>query len=266
MLPTVPSYDPWSWIVWGREVVDPHLLLHRRRAVVEAAAVVFTSVWGLFGGAGPTLWVITARTGGLLGLVAAYRLAGLCPGERSVAVVGPCRGGADRGGRDRPHPGLVLLHVPRHLGADADRLLAVGGRPPPRRARTRGVPLGVAASLIRPEAWPFIFLYAIWLWRREPRLRLLLAARLFSIPFLWFVPPWIGSGQPFLAARHAKDYNGHLGNHPFLEVLRRGVDLQVRRCSCSGSSASARRGGGVAIVFCLAWPRRRRGGGCWSSG
>ena len=44
---------------------------------------------------------------------------------------------------------------------------------------------------------------------------------------LWFVPPWIGSGQPFLAASHAKDYNGHLGAHPLLEVLRRGVDLQV---------------------------------------
>ena len=25
VLPTVPSYDPWSWVVWGREVFDPHL-------------------------------------------------------------------------------------------------------------------------------------------------------------------------------------------------------------------------------------------------
>ena len=25
VLPTVPSYDPWSWIVWGKEVFDPHL-------------------------------------------------------------------------------------------------------------------------------------------------------------------------------------------------------------------------------------------------
>ncbi|MFL5859290.1 MAG: hypothetical protein ACJ780_00690, partial [Solirubrobacteraceae bacterium] len=25
ILPTVPSYDPWSWIVWGREVTDPHM-------------------------------------------------------------------------------------------------------------------------------------------------------------------------------------------------------------------------------------------------
>jgi hypothetical protein len=30
-----------------------------------------------------------------------------------------------------------------------------------------------------------------------------------------------------LAASHAKSYNGHLGSNPFLEVLRRGADLQV---------------------------------------
>ena len=39
VLPTVPSYDPWAWIVWGREVVrSPSELRHRRRPVVEAAA------------------------------------------------------------------------------------------------------------------------------------------------------------------------------------------------------------------------------------
>jgi hypothetical protein len=48
-----------------------------------------------------------------------------------------------------------------------------------------------------------------------------------SIPLLWFVPTWIGSGQPFLAASHAKAYNGHLGRHPWLEALRRAGDLQV---------------------------------------
>jgi hypothetical protein len=25
VLPTVPSYDPWSWLVWGREIVNPPL-------------------------------------------------------------------------------------------------------------------------------------------------------------------------------------------------------------------------------------------------
>ena len=75
-LPTVPSYDPWSWIVWGREVVDPHLSFAVGGGPSwKPLPVVFTAVYGLFGGASPTLWVITARAGGLLAVVAAYRLA-----------------------------------------------------------------------------------------------------------------------------------------------------------------------------------------------
>jgi hypothetical protein len=55
----------------------------------------------------------------------------------------------------------------------------------------------------------------------------LVLAGLLAIPFFWFVPPWIASGQPFLAAIHAHEYNGHLGANPFLEVLRRGADVQI---------------------------------------
>ena len=92
--------------------------------------------------------------------------------------------------------------------------------------------LMVAAGLIRPEWWPFIGLYALWLWFRDPdfkswQLRLLLVAGLVALPFFWFVPPWIGSGSPFLAATHAADYNGHLGSDPFRAVVGRGRDLQV---------------------------------------
>src|SRR5436305_2986326 len=78
VLPTVPSYDPWSWVVWGREVSDPHLsFVVSGGPSWKPLPFLFTTVYGLFGGAAPTLWVITARAGGLLGLVAAYRLASL---------------------------------------------------------------------------------------------------------------------------------------------------------------------------------------------
>src|SRR6202011_1124079 len=64
ILPTVPSYDPWSWIVWGREVVDPHLSFAVGGGPSwKPLPVVFTTVFGLFGGGAPTLWVITARAG-----------------------------------------------------------------------------------------------------------------------------------------------------------------------------------------------------------
>jgi hypothetical protein len=53
------------------------------------------------------------------------------------------------------------------------------------------------------------------------------AAGVLAVPFFWFVPPWVGSGQPFLAAIHAQEYNGHLGSNVFLTVVGRGVNLQV---------------------------------------
>jgi hypothetical protein len=229
ILPTVPSYDPWSWIVWGREVTDPHLsFLVSGGPSWKPLPFVFTTVWGLFGGAAPTLWVITARAGGLLGLVFAWRLASRLLGggwagalAGLLAVVGVVltqdwlyywlRGTSE----------VVLIAC--SLGA-VDRLLA--GR------RGQAFALAVAASLIRPEWWPFVILYAAWLWFRDPQWRGLLPRAvlllgLLLIPFLWFVPPWIGSGQPLLAATHAAEYNGHLGPDKLRTVIGRAIDLQV---------------------------------------
>ena len=229
ILPTVPSYDPWSWIVWGREVTDPHLsFLVSGGPSWKPLPFVFTTVWGLFGSAAPTLWVITARAGGLLGLVFAWRLASRLLGggwagalAGLLAVVGVVltqdwlyywlRGTSE----------VVLIAC--SLGA-VDRLLA--GR------RGQAFALAVGASLIRPEWWPFVILYAAWLWFRDPQWRgpkprAVLLTGLLLIPFLWFVPPWIGSGQPLLAATHAAEYNGHLGPDKLRAVIGRAVDLQV---------------------------------------
>jgi len=46
------------------------------------------------------------------------------------------------------------------------------------------------------------------------------------MPFMWFAPPGITTGKWFSAATQAADYNGNLGAHPIIEVLRRGVDDQ----------------------------------------
>jgi hypothetical protein len=224
VLPTVPSYDPWSWVVWGREVFDPHLSFFVGGGPSwKPLPVVFTAVFGLFGGAAPTLWVIAARTGGLLGVVAAYRLASRLTGERHWSIVAGLIAAAGvvltqdwayymfRGTSEPMLIGTSLWAIDRHL----DRRYA------------SAFVLGVATALLRPEAWPLLGVYAIWLWIREPRLRVLIVAGLVAVPVGWFVPPWISTGQPLLAASHAHEYNGHLGSDPFGEVLRRGADLQV---------------------------------------
>ena len=46
---------------------------------------------------------------------------------------------------------------------------AGGGRPPPRRAAPATPSCsGIGAALLRPEAWPFLGLYGLWLFWRDP--------------------------------------------------------------------------------------------------
>jgi hypothetical protein len=246
LLPTVPSYDPWAWIVWGREVVDPHLSFATGGGPSwKPLPVIFTTVFGLFGGAAPTLWVITARIGGLLALVAAWRLASRLARPLDSRLAAAIAGVVAVLGvmltqdyfyymfRGTSEPMLIAATL-----WSVERLLA--GR------HGQAFTVGVAASLIRPEAWPFLGIYAIWIWRTQPQLRILIVAGLAAIPLFWFVPPWIGSGQPFLAASHAKAYNGHLGAHPSLEALRRSLDLQVVPVLI-----------GAVVAVVLAWWRDR---------
>ncbi|MGI8902622.1 MAG: hypothetical protein ACR2IP_02965 [Solirubrobacteraceae bacterium] len=252
LLPTVPSYDPWAWIVWGREVFDPHLGFATGGGPSwKPLPVIFTAVLGLFGGAAPTLWVITARAGGLLALAAAWRLGSRLARGPDLGAGGEGAVGLSVSGGQVPaaRPSVARLAGPiaglvavlgvlltqdysyyMFRGASEPMLIAtvlwaidrlLDGR------HAQAFVLAVGAGLIRPEAWPFLGLYALWLWFSEPRLRVLVLAGLAAIPLFWFVPTWIGSGQPFLAASHAKAYNGHLGGHPALEALRRSADLQV---------------------------------------
>lgn len=233
VLPTVPSYDPWSWIVWGREVTDPHLsFIVNGGPSWKPLPMIFTTIYGLFGGAAPTLWVITARIGGLLGLWGAWRLTNRLVGG---GWLGACAGvlaaaGIVLTGLHDQDWYYYFLHGTSEvvlIGATVwavDRLL--DGH------HTQAYLLACAAGLIRPEWWPFIGLYAIWLWFREPAfrtpwMRLLLVAGLVAQPFGWFVPPWITTGQPFLAAQHAADYNGHLGSDVLRSIVTRGIRDQV---------------------------------------
>jgi hypothetical protein len=247
VLPTVPSYDPWSWISWGREVVDPHLgFAIAGGPSWKPLPWFFTTVYALFGSAAPTLWVITARAGGLLGLVAAYRLA--------ARVIGAPRWAAVTAGL-LAAAGVVVTQewfYEMFRGTSEPMLIACALWAIDRHLERRygwAFVLGLATGLIRPEAWPLIIAYAVWLWwrSRSTRTGILLGLGLLSLPFFWFAPPWIGSGQPLLAATHAKDYNGQLGSDPFITVLGRGLDVQTIPVLVFGVLAAA-----------LAWLRRPR--------
>jgi hypothetical protein len=242
VLPTVASYDPWAWISWGREVFDPHLSFAISGGPSwKPLPVMFTAVYSLFGNAAaPTMWVITARAGGILGMIAAYLLAsrvisrdGRAPRWAAVAAgliaavgIMVTQAWWDEMFRGTSEP----IEIATALWAV---LAFLDGRP------GWAFVFGVATSQLRPEAWPLVIVYAAWLWWKEPRLRVLVALGLISIPFFWFVPPWVGSGQPFLAAVHAKEYNGGLGNNRFFGVLGRGVDIQLLAVLLAGAVAVA---------------------------
>ena len=49
--------------------------------------------------------------------------------------------------------------------------------------------LGILAALGRPETFPLIGLYAIWLWLKFPRLRPLVGGGLLLLPVMWFGIP-----------------------------------------------------------------------------
>ena len=229
VLPTVPSYDPWSWINWGREATDPHLsFIIGGGSSWKPLPVIFTTIWGLFGSAAPTLWVITARIGGLLGLWGAWRLASRLVGggwagalAGAMAVVGVLLT-QDwfyyflRGTSEAILIGTTVWFV--------DRVIE--------RRHMQAFFIGAIAGLMRPEWWPFLGLYAVWLvWRvpgfRSPLKLLFLAACLVAQPFFWFVPPYISTGHAFSAATQAHDYNGHLGTNVLRTVVARGVNDQV---------------------------------------
>ena len=84
--PSQPTYDPWAWIIWGREI--DHLdLVTTTGPSWKPLPVLFTTVFGFFGDdAAPHLWLVIARAGGLFAIAMAYRL-GSRLGGRPAGVI-----------------------------------------------------------------------------------------------------------------------------------------------------------------------------------
>src|SRR5687768_12730393 len=65
LYPSTPSYDPWAWIQWGRDIVQLELNTDTGPSW-KPLPVLFTTVFALFGDAAPDLWLVIARAGGVL--------------------------------------------------------------------------------------------------------------------------------------------------------------------------------------------------------
>jgi hypothetical protein len=177
--------------------------------------VVVTTPLSVTGGAAPALWLIVARAGGLLALAGAARVAWRLTGSGVAAVTaaavmafGPWWWfNTALGNSEGLLAAAVLWGIDAHLS----------GR------RRVALLLALAAALMRPEAWAFLGLYGLWLWRRDPGARRLVAAAFAAVPLLWFGPDVIGAGGA-IGASHAARANASVGSaaltdHPALTVL-----------------------------------------------
>ena len=193
LLPWAIAFDPWAWISWGRDIT--HLSLDTSDGPSwKPLPVVATTVFSLAGSAAPVLWLLVARAGGLLALagaaVLANRLAGPLAGVIAAATMAVTNWwffNTALGNSEPLFAAATLWAILAHLD----------GRP------RLALWLAVAGGLMRPEAWPFIGLYVLWLWRTRGASVPELGSALGVLALLWFGPDVIGAGGALGASEAA---------------------------------------------------------------
>jgi hypothetical protein len=195
LLPSVPTQDSWSWIVWGREVLHFNLDTTSGSSW-KPLPVLFTTVFSVFGGAAPELWLVVARAGGLLAVLFAYRIATRLAGQVAGVVAAISLLAADwlrylaHGNVEPLSAGLVLGAVDRHLEGH----------------RHQAAFLAFLASLGRPEIFPFLLGYAAYIVFRKHTQRVFVVALLLLVPALWLGGDWWGAGDPFYGSSKAAGF------------------------------------------------------------
>jgi hypothetical protein len=237
VLPSVPDKDPWSWIVWGREVV--HLDLDTGAGSSwKPLPVVFTAPLSLFGGIAPELWLVVARAGGLLAVLFAYRIAARLAGPVAGAVAAVCLVGADwmrllaHGNIEPLSAGLALGAVDRHLDGHRHQALA----------------LGALAALGRIELWPLLALYALFVLVEGGARRAAVVTLVLIVPVLWLGGDWVGSGDPFRGSKYAAGFQQRSAKRAQKAAKRTGRPLEQPPSALSRTLSGA---GDLLIVPAL---------------
>jgi hypothetical protein len=199
---TRPGYDPYGWMDWGYQTLRGSLDLGGAPSW-KPFTYLFNVPFALFGHYALWLWMITSVSVALAGAVfagrIAYQLTGADPEHRYPAVAAAIfAGAAVLGIQDYFHYVLSVQSDPMLVTVC---LAAIDCHLNGRHRWTWW--LLALASLGRPEVWPFAGLYAIFIWRRFPRMRWDLLAAVAINAFLWFGVPTITNGRPNIAGQLA---------------------------------------------------------------
>lgn len=198
-LPSGPTYDPYAWLIWGRELTHAGLSTTSGGTSWKPLPALIDAALSPLGHSTADGWLVVARAGALFAVFMAGRLAVRLapPGRRMIA-------GAVAGAS----LALTQEWVRRNGVGDAEGLMAAFGLLAIDRhldgRRGQAFALLAAAGLIRVETWPFVAAYGGWLaWHAGPRARLGLGLGALAIPILWFGGDWLGSGDLTTAAGRA---------------------------------------------------------------
>jgi hypothetical protein len=224
---TRPGFDPYGWLVWGRQTVAGNLDTNAAPSW-KPLPYLFTAPFGLFGHYQLWLWMVTSLAVSLGGAVFAARIAYRLtlgsddgPQERRAAWVAAAFAAAAYFGlssywhymlsaqSDPMIVTLCLAAIDCHLGG---------------RYRWAFV-LGALAALGRPEVWLFLGLYSIWAWLRVPSMRWLIVAGVVVLLLLWFGIPALTSRSPFVAGANALGSGRRLRSDRVFGTIGRFLDL-----------------------------------------
>jgi hypothetical protein len=217
-LPSTLAYDPWAWLVWGREIGRWSLDTFGGPSW-KPLPVALTTVLAPLGALAVPAYTVVARTASLLAVVVVARLAGRIGGPVAAVLAGALIWLTPDGDPRFLRFVFEGHEAPWSAGLAVAALAALVQRRPDRALLWLWL-----LSLLRPEAWPFLLALVAWTWapdlpaRLVPRtltdasaskpapgrLRWWGVGALVSIPVLWFVVDWVGSGSLFHGASTAQ--------------------------------------------------------------
>jgi hypothetical protein len=239
LIPSTPSYDPWSWLVWSRQIIHGHLTITSGGTSWKPLPMIFTIPFAVFGNVAPDLWLVVARAGALAAVIMVFRLAYRLT-LRVGGLFGEVDGTLDRLATIAP---AILAGL---IGAAALALSASGGFV---SSNALGYSEGFAAALLlisidrhidgkprqafvvgflvaldRPEIWLFWAPYGLWLFWKDPGARVLVAVLAVITPIVWFLPVYLGCGSfscSVSRATHPRSNSLAFASNPFVAELKR---------------------------------------------
>ena len=234
---TRPGYDPYGWLVWG------NLTIHGKLDTNGAPSwkplpFLFTVPYALIGHRAMWLWMITSvavsLSGGVFAARIAYRLTDAPEGFRWAGWIAGAFAVAALFGID--------YYTHYILSAQSDTMivaLCLGAIDCHLYRRYKwAFALAMLAALGRPETLPLIGLYSIWLWRKFPSIRPLVAGGIVLLPVMWFGIPGLTSKSLFTAANIAEKSPRALHQNKLFGEL----DRFIRLTETTVLSAGAARG------------------------